>query len=107
MYKWVHRLSAIDIKKKKAICAECGVVKIYLKKNVNNKKGYVARCVPHRNKLLSDYYKRKSKINPKWRVPYGKDIYKRYKEGKCSVCEFVPINMCQMDVDHIDGNHAK
>jgi len=31
--------------------------------------------------------------------------YRKYKEDKCKLCGFIPINPCQLDVDHIDGNH--
>jgi len=34
-----------------------------------------------------------------------KDIrLKRYKKSRCEICLFIPINLCQLDVDHIDGN---
>lgn len=29
----------------------------------------------------------------------------KFREGCCSFCGFVPIHMCQLDVDHIDGDH--
>lgn len=29
----------------------------------------------------------------------------RFKKSQCQLCGFVPVNMCQLDVDHIDGNH--
>lgn len=31
--------------------------------------------------------------------------YKLYKKDKCDFCGFIPIDQCQLDVDHIDGNH--
>lgn len=31
--------------------------------------------------------------------------YKKFKGNKCSNCGFVAIHSCQLDVDHIDGNH--
>lgn len=31
--------------------------------------------------------------------------YKKYKKEKCEFCNFIPVNICQLDVDHIDGNH--
>jgi len=31
--------------------------------------------------------------------------YQLHKKGKCEECGFVPINPCQLDVDHIDGDH--
>lgn len=35
----------------------------------------------------------------------NKISYRDYKKTVCSFCGFVPVNMCQLDVDHIDGNH--
>lgn len=31
--------------------------------------------------------------------------YRNYKKNKCASCGFVAIHPCQLDVDHIDGNH--
>lgn len=28
-----------------------------------------------------------------------------YKKEFCEYCNFIPIHSCQLDVDHIDGNH--
>ena len=32
--------------------------------------------------------------------------YTRHKKDSCEVCGFVAANRCQLDVDHIDGNHG-
>ena len=42
----------------------------------------------------------KYKVNESKRYPYRK-----YKKDKCEYCGFIPIHFCQLDVDHIDGNH--
>ena len=31
--------------------------------------------------------------------------YTKYKKNVCESCGFVPEHPCQLDVDHIDGNH--
>ncbi|AUR99099.1 HNH nuclease [Vibrio phage 1.262.O._10N.286.51.A9] len=31
--------------------------------------------------------------------------YRGFKEDKCIICGFIPKHICQLDVDHIDGNH--
>lgn len=36
---------------------------------------------------------------------HGK-IYKLYKKDKCERCTFIPQDLCQLDVDHIDGNKS-
>jgi len=30
---------------------------------------------------------------------------KKFKKSSCEVCGFVAAHTCQLDVDHIDGNH--
>lgn len=31
--------------------------------------------------------------------------YRDYKKDFCEYCGFTPLDKCQLDVDHIDGNH--
>jgi hypothetical protein len=31
--------------------------------------------------------------------------YKKHKKSRCESCSFWPQHPCQLDVDHIDGNH--
>lgn len=31
--------------------------------------------------------------------------YTRHKKDYCENCKFVALHRCQLDVDHIDGNH--
>lgn len=30
--------------------------------------------------------------------------YRAYLKDKCEVCQFIPIHVCQLDIDHRDGN---
>lgn len=40
------------------------------------------------------------------RIHYEKNKeYKAHKKDSCEICGFIPINSCQLDVDHIDNNH--
>ena len=32
--------------------------------------------------------------------------YRKHKKKQCEKCGFIPKNKCQLDVDHIDGNHS-
>lgn len=32
--------------------------------------------------------------------------YTRHKKDHCEDCGFVPAHPCQLDVDHVDGDHA-
>lgn len=31
--------------------------------------------------------------------------YRQHKKDRCNYCGFIPLHSCQLDVDHIDGNH--
>jgi len=31
--------------------------------------------------------------------------YRKYLKDKCEHCGFIPLHKCQLDVDHIDGDH--
>lgn len=31
--------------------------------------------------------------------------YRIFKKNYCENCKFIPIHSCQLDVDHIDGDH--
>jgi len=32
--------------------------------------------------------------------------YRKFKKDHCEYCKFKPIDKCQLDVDHIDGDHG-
>lgn len=32
--------------------------------------------------------------------------YRKHVKSFCEECGFIPKHMCQLDVDHIDGNHS-
>lgn len=36
----------------------------------------------------------------------SKSPYRRHLSDRCALCGFVPAHRCQLDVDHIDGNHG-
>lgn len=38
-------------------------------------------------------------------IPTGRFKYRREKKDYCEKCGFIPEHKCQLDVDHIDGNH--
>jgi 5-methylcytosine-specific restriction endonuclease McrA len=44
--------------------------------------------------------------SPACKSKLKKRPYLRHRGTCCSFCGFVPVHMCQLDVDHIDGNHA-
>ena len=50
-----------------------------------------------------EYNKNYRKLHP--RTNFEHTPYRRYKKDKCEFCGFIPVQLCQLDVDHIDGNH--
>jgi hypothetical protein len=51
--------------------------------------------------------KRKDKIfcSRKCKKNLARAPYKKYRKEHCEKCGFIPKDMCQLDIDHIDGNH--
>lgn len=72
-----------------SICVVCNVNKQCTRGLRNNKRIYRAAC--------STCHKKRYKT--------GKYIYTIHKKDSCKSCGFIPINECQLDVDHIDNNH--
>jgi len=35
----------------------------------------------------------------------NKNRHLRYRKEYCEECGFIPKDICQLDVDHVDGNH--
>jgi|SRR3990167_11185116 len=42
------------------------------------------------------------KRNLSWTV--GKRPWLRFRKDRCEFCGFIPVHLCQLDVDHKDGN---
>jgi len=42
--------------------------------------------------------------NKKW-IKGTLSSYRKHKKSKCEECGFIPVHLCQLDVDHVDGNH--
>jgi hypothetical protein len=89
--------------KDRPLCASCG-------KNLGCPSGTVCRdgsfyyyreCCGCRNFRI---YGKRNANKKQWHKP-GMN-YKRFKKDHCEACGFVPVNPCQLDVDHKDGNHS-
>lgn len=89
---WVHRLRNINETYRTAICLKCGPVRIR-KKGITKKDGtFVWRCCTSVGKYDSNIWSKARK-------------YRNSKSKKCARCGFVPEDVCQLDVHHIDFNH--
>jgi hypothetical protein len=83
----MHRLSLINPKARTGVCSECGPVKLYVKESTPTKIKW--RCGIHASQTLQQ---RKRK-------------HLRFRKTICERCKFIPEDICQLDVHHIDGNH--
>jgi 5-methylcytosine-specific restriction endonuclease McrA len=83
----MHKLTEVNSEERTAICEVCGPVSIRNRGKKSN--GYQRwRCAV--KGLQFDYsYKRP---------------YRKFVSQVCQICGFVPEDLCQLDVDHIDGN---
>ncbi len=47
----------------------------------------------------------KEKLRVKRRLTLKRRPYSAFKKDFCECCGFIAVHSCQLDVDHIDGNH--
>jgi HNH endonuclease len=89
------------------ICNEC---KVEQQMNMFNRdkrqKDCVARkcktCVTRYNRGM--YYKHVDKRRQYLRDYGHRTRNSRFKKNTCEMCGFIPLDLCQLDVDHKDGN---
>ena len=70
-------------------------------KEFENKPSHKRFCSPSCKTQAKDI---RLKRNQK-RVNIKRRPYVIYKKAICEECGFIPIHSCQLDVDHMDGNH--
>lgn len=65
------------------------------------------------SRIDKQYCSRVCKTKAKEKRPERKLILKAkkrpyiiYKKAVCELCGFIPVHTCQLDVDHIDGDHS-
>lgn len=80
-----HRLSNIDPEERVAQCLRCGPTTI-------RKKGKYWRC-SHAGST------------PGPNGSNGRGHYRHAVGDRCDRCGFIPEDECQLDVDHVDGDH--
>ena len=89
----------------KGICIHCGknkqMSKGICRKGPNaGKKIYKNTCLPCSLKADPEKLKREQVRKNLRTRPW---VF--HKKDKCENCGFIPLHPCQLDVDHIDGNH--
>jgi hypothetical protein len=81
----LHVLTEIDAKGRRGYCEHCGPTPI-------RRQGTGWRC--------------STKDKDRGRHRRTNDAYRGFKGVECERCKFQPEHQCQLDVHHIDGNHA-
>ena len=72
----------------------------------SNKKFCSRKCKQNSSALKNELRKlRSSSFFKDNRYSSKKKEYRTHKKNYCENCGFVAIHKCQLDVDHIDGNH--
>lgn len=74
---------------------------VVCKKNLQKKDNKSGKFRPECNICLSRKHGIKRQKN---RRPG--EQYKKFKKATCGNCGFIPLHPCQLDVDHVDGNHS-
>ena len=86
--KMKHSLTQIDEAQRTASCSLCGDTKIKLRDSKATSLAGKYRCIA--------VYKRNI---IKFQYPYAV-----HKKDHCEHCDFIPVHISQLDVDHIDGD---
>lgn len=68
---------------------------------------FLPYCSPCEKQLYQKSFKKQNRKikETTWEIPKPLIGYRKYKKSRCEKCGFVPEHQCQLDVDHIDGNH--
>jgi len=84
-------------------CIRCKIEKPFTEfhKDKHSKDSLNAYC----RSCSSEKVKAWARNNPIKKL-VAKKPYLKYRKDCCELCGFVPIHRCQLDVDHIDGNHS-
>lgn len=83
----------------RGLCVKCN-------KNPQKSRGngkYRSLCSLCDKKEFSPQSRRKSSIKV---VDRKRRPYRKHVKDKCQKCGFIPEHICQLDVDHIDGDHS-
>lgn len=78
------------------ICAQCSIS--FLDEATRRPRKYCSNKCKYKSK-----YTRNRELGKVYALVHTK--YRRHKGGFCVRCGFIPEDTCQLDVDHIDGNH--
>lgn len=100
------------MKKKCNICQKVKSVSEFDKRYDTKSTSYSYRCKRCRRKTpkTDKELERNRENQARWRKNHPefknlKPYQKKVERVRCERCGFIPEDVCQLDVDHIDGNH--
>jgi 5-methylcytosine-specific restriction endonuclease McrA len=85
----------------RSICQKCGV-RPQVSRGNGKFRHVCDKCYKNRSEESAALAKEKTK---KHNLKRKRRPYLVHKKDQCELCGFIPVNLCQLDVDHIDGNH--
>lgn len=94
-----HHYIKPESKEIRGICVIC---QTNPQKKVGSTNKYMAMCSGCNHRL---YASETTKQKVRDRANLRNRPYHPHKKDKCERCGFIPEHPCQLDVDHIDGNH--
>lgn len=100
MGKWVHRLAGVDPVKRTATCSNCGPVSI----RPDRKRWKCMTVVRAWRKAHPSKWRKSRAAKARYRLK-SRRPYRLLLGRRCARCGFVPEHRCQLDVDHVDGDH--
>jgi len=74
-------------------------------KRKDGKNGLASRCKSCKSETSKKQYQDPTFKEYNAKRPHGK-YYKLHKKDSCERCGFIPEDLCQLDVDHIDGHKS-
>ena len=98
MGKWKYR--KLEPTHVRGMCVKCGISP-QMSKGANSFRPLCQSCHHNEHPKLLVSRAQYKKNNPE--KFYG---YRVHKGDACVVCGFIPEHPCQLDVDHIDGDHS-
>ena len=98
MGPWKYR--KLESSSIQGVCMKCGVNKQH-NKGGGKYRPLCSRCHLIRDDTEEQINKRKENR----KATRERNSYRVHKGESCEECGFIPVHSCQLDVDHIDGNH--
>lgn len=87
----------------RGLCITCGEKPQRKKGKRGGQQVYASQCGTCANKR---HPRSRPPVTAEMRRSWSNAAYRNHKKDVCERCGFVAEDPCQLDVDHIDGNHS-